>query len=268
MNQTNPTILRKCFASSWLAILICIFINHNAAFAQDPAASIAPEAPSKTNKWETTAAAAATLTRGNSQNFLVTLSLDTKRKWDHSDVAFGISGGYGDSTVNNQDTVNTKFLQGYGQYNYLFTKRLYGGLRFDGQYDGIAGVDYRFKVTPLIGYHFIKTDKMDLSGEVGPSEVWQHLQGESAENYTAIRFAESFEYKLTATTKIWQGVAYIPQITDWVNNYLINFEAGIDTAITKQWNLRVVFQDMYASEPAPGKKDNDIRLLAGVSFKF
>ena len=119
-----------------------------------------------------------------------------------------------------------------------------------------------------MGYHFIKTPKMSLSGEVGPSAVWEHLSGQSATSYAAIRFAESFEYKLTDSTKLWQGVAYIPQITEWTQNYLINFEAGIDTAITKHWNLRVVFQDMYASAPAPGKKDNDIRLLAGVSFKF
>jgi len=69
-------------------------------------------------------------------------------------------------------------------------------------------------------------------------------------------------------TKIWQGVSYIPKITDWSQNYLINVEAGIDTAINKHWSLRVVFQDMYASEPAPGKKDDEIRLLAGASFKF
>ena len=57
-------------------------------------------------------------------------------------------------------------------------------------------------------------------------------------------------------------------MNDWSNNYLVNSEAGIDTAITKHWSLRVVFQDMYASEPATGRKNNDIRLLAGTAYKF
>ncbi len=249
------------------AALLALLLGASAAFAQDPAASIAPAAPADTNRWDTTAAAALTLTRGNSENFLVTLSLDTKRKWTKSDIAFGISGGYGDSTVNDVNTKNTEFLQGYGQYNYNLTERLYLGLRGDGQYDGIAGVEYRFKISPLVGYHFIKSKKVLLSGEAGPSVVWEHLDGESATSYVAARFAESFEWKLTDTTKLWQGVAYIPQISKW-DNYLVNFEAGIDTAISKHWNLRVVFQDMYASEPAPGRKQNDIRLLAGTSFKF
>jgi len=224
--------------------------------------------PAKTNAWATSAAAALTLTRGNSENFLVTLTLDTKRKWDKDDVAFGISAGYGDSTVNNVETKNTQFVQGYGEYHHLFTSRFYAGLRVDGQYDDIAGVDYRFKITPLVGYYFIKSDKITLSGEVGPSVVFEHLQGESATSYLGVRFAENFEYKLTATTKIWQSLGYTPQIDKWTENYLLNFEAGIDTAINKHFSLRVVFQDMYASDPAPGKKDNDIRLLAGAAYKF
>jgi putative salt-induced outer membrane protein YdiY len=238
------------------------------ASAQDAAAATPPPPPPETKAWVTTAAAALALTRGNSENFLVTLSLDTKRKWEHDDAALGISGGYGDSTVNDQYTKNTEFLQGYGQYNYSITDRFYVGLRGDGQYDGIAGVDYRFKVTPLAGYHIIKNKKMDLSAEVGPSAVFEHLSGEEPTTYAAIRFGERFDYEIVPGTKIWEAVGYIPQIDEWTQNYLLNFEAGIDTAITKGWSLRVVFQDLYASQPAAGKKNNDMRLLAGIAYKF
>jgi len=57
-------------------------------------------------------------------------------------------------------------------------------------------------------------------------------------------------------------------VDEWDKNYLLNFEAGIETAITKKWSLRVVFQDQYASEPANGRKQNDMRLLAGTAYKF
>jgi putative salt-induced outer membrane protein YdiY len=224
--------------------------------------------PPKTNHWESTAAAAVTLTRGNSETFLATISLDTKRKWEKDELAFGVAGGYGESTVNEVNSKNTEFVNGFGQYNHLFTSRFYGGLRLDGAYDGIAGIDYRFKVSPLAGYYLIKNDKMTLAVEAGPAVVFEHLKGEEARSYWAARFGERFEYKLTATTKFWESVDYIPQVDHWSENYLVNFEAGIDTAITKHWSLRVVFQDMYASDPAPGRKQNDIRLLAGTAYKF
>jgi putative salt-induced outer membrane protein YdiY len=242
------------------AALVCVGSILNAADSPAP-----PEAP---KGWETTAAAALTLTRGNSETFLATLSLDSKRKWERDEASLGISGGYGESTVNDVNTKNTEFIQGYGQYNRLFTDRFYGALRVDGQYDGIAGIEYRFKVSPMVGYYFIKNDKMTLAGEAGPSLIYEHLEGQSSHGYWAARLAERWDYKLTATTKVWESLEYLPKVDDWTENYLLNFEAGIETAISKQWSLRVVFQDQYASEPANGRKQNDLRLLAGTAYKF
>ena len=258
-------IKKQKYAGSRRAIALAavwVCVGSGFAFAADEAA------PAPKKGWETTAAAALTLTRGNSETFLATLSLDTKRKWEKDEVALGVSGGYGDSTVNDAYTKNTEFVQGYGQYNRLFSDRFYGGLRLDGQYDGIAGIEYRFKVSPMAGYYLIKNDKMTLAAEAGPSLIVEHLQGQKSDSYLAARFAERFEYKLTASTKVWESLEYLPKVSDWTANYLVNFEAGISTAINKHWGLRVVFQDMYASEPAHGRKSNDIRLLAGTDYKF
>ena len=262
--KKNNTRHHSQLARLGVATVFCLAVG--VTFAQQNPPAVAPPEPPK--KWDTTAAAALTLTRGNSESFLATISLDTKRKWTRDELAFGIAGGYGESTVNDVNSKNTEFIKGFGQYNHLFTERFYGGLRLDGEYDGIAGVDYRFKISPMVGYYLIKNDRMTLAVEAGPSLVLENLEGQPARAYWAARFGERFEYKLTATTKFWQSLDYFPQIDRWTENYLLNFEAGIDTAISKQWSLRVVFQDMYASEPAAGRKHNDMRLLAGTAYKF
>src|SRR5664279_786462 len=143
------------------AALMCVASGLTAAESAAPT-----EAP---KKWDTSAAAALTLTRGNSDTLLVTLSLDSKRKGEKDEIDLGVSGGYGESTVNSVDTKNTEFLQGYGQYNRSFSDQFYGGLRLDGQYDGIAGIDYRFKISPIAGYYLIKNTNMMLAVEGGPS---------------------------------------------------------------------------------------------------
>src|SRR6185436_1731557 len=117
--------------------------------------------------WETSAAAGVTLTRGNSDTLLATLSLDTKRKWEKDEAFGGISGGYGE----NDDTKNTEFVKGYAQYNHLFTERFYVGVRLDALYDGIANLDYRVTLSPLVGYYLIKETKTSLAVEAGPSLV-------------------------------------------------------------------------------------------------
>lgn len=215
-------------------------------------------------KWETTAAAGLSLTRGNSHTVLTTLGLDTKRKWDSEEALAGISGGYGKS----DGVRNTDYVQAFGQYNHLFDERLYGGIRIDGNHDGVSKLSYRFRVSPLLGYYLIKETNTTLSVEAGPSVVVEKYDNLPGDTYVAARFGEKFEHKLSETAKVWQTAEYIPQVDRWVEKYLINGEVGISASITKQWGLRVVGQVSHDSEPAPGRKQNDLRLIAGTDYKF
>ncbi len=242
-----------------------LLIGATVAQAEDPA----PEAK---KRWETTAAAGLTITRGTHDTLLVTAGLNTSRKWDNNEAAFGITGGYGEdkdnSVANSETVVNNEFIQGFGQYNHLFTERFYVGLRLDAAYDGIANLDYRVTLTPLAGYYFIKNEKTTLAAEVGPSAVTEKYSGQSSDTYFGIRFAERFEHKLSDSTKIWQTASYVPNVERWTEQYVITVELGIDTAITKKWSLRVVLQDAYSSEPAPNIKNNELRMIAGTVYKF
>lgn len=230
----------------------------------------AADAPPEKKGWETTAAAGLTLTSGTKDTMLVTAGINASRKWEKDEFALGIAGGYGedDNNPTRTSTANTEFVQGYAQYNHLFTERFYGGLRLDAAYDGIANLDYRFTLTPLAGYYLIKSTNTTLAVEVGPSAVTEKYSGQSSDTYFGIRFAERFEHKLSETTKIWQYASYVPDVEDWMDRYVITAEAGIDTAITKKWSLRVVLQDVYTSDPGPGSDYNELRLIAGTAYKF
>lgn len=244
--------------------IIKSFICASAALASCVAATAQTPAPAPEQKWETTAAAGLSMTRGNSHTILTTLGLDTKRKFDKDEALAGISGGYGKS----QGVRNTDFVQAYGQYNHMLGERLYGGLRVDGNHDGISRLAYRFRVSPLIGYFLIKEDKTHLSIEAGPSVVLEKFESTGSDTYIAARFGEKFEHKLSDTAKVWQSADYVPQIDRWAEKYVINGEVGISSSITKQWGMRVVGQIIHDSEPAAGRKYNDFRLIAGTDYKF
>jgi putative salt-induced outer membrane protein YdiY len=226
--------------------------------------SVCAQEPPAPAKWETTAYTGLTLTRGNSDTFLGTVSLDTKRKWPKDELALGISAAYG--KVNSVE--NQKSVYGFGQYNRMMSDRFYFGARLDALYDGITGVDYRVKLSPLAGYYLIKEAKTSLAFETGPSVVFEKLRGAARETYLGVRFGERFEHKFTDTTKLWQTLEYLPQVDRWVDKYLLTAELGVDAAITKKVGLRTVLQDIYDSEPSPGRKKNDVRLIAGITYKF
>lgn len=238
--------------------------------------------PEEKKGWETSASAGVALARGNSKSFLATMGINSARKWSKDEALLGASGGYGESTdVQRADgqpdktTKNADYLKGFGQWNRLFSEKLYGGLRLDAIHDDIADVNYRFTLSPLLGYYFIKDASTTLAAEVGPSFVYEQVGGDES-SYVGARLAERFEHKFKGGARIWQTAEIIPQVDD-VENFIVNFELGVEAPLSKKSSLRVVLQDAYdnqpavASGPAPGthyKLKNDLKLIAGLSYKF
>lgn len=242
----------------------------------NPTASAQEAVPEKKG-WETVAAAGLTVQSGNSESVSSTISIDTKRKWEFDEILLGAQGGYGKSSSTGSERVRTTdYAKAYGQYNHLFTDRLYFGLRIDGEHDGMADLAYRVRIAPLLGYYAIKNEKTILCFEAGPAYVIEEREGSKSppiklrdkQGYIALRFAERFEHKISADTKIWQMVEYIAAVEDWPDRDLINFEAGISTKIVSNWDLQVKYQVNYDNGVPYGKECTDSRLLALTAYKF
>jgi putative salt-induced outer membrane protein YdiY len=213
-------------------------------------------------RWEADTSLGLTLTRGNSDTLLATATVSAHRNNLTNEWFLGLDGTYGENT----GVENAEAVHGFGQYNHLFTSRIYGYMRADALHDGIADIVYRVAVSPGVGYYFIKTKNNLLAGSMGPGMVAEKLAGERAD-YMTLRLAERFEHKFENHARVWDYVEFLPQV-DKPDNYLINAEAGVETPITKQFSLRIVFQDSFANIPAPGHKNNDLKLISGLAYKF
>jgi putative salt-induced outer membrane protein YdiY len=240
------------------------------------AASPAPGADATTNTppkshWESVASVDVTLTRGNSRSFLATTTLDTKGKWTADEALLGGAAGYGDTTTkdSNGQQVTTKtqdYLRGYAQWNHLFSERVYAGLRVDGLHDDIADIQYRFTLSPLAGYYLLKATNTTLSLELGPSFVDEKLD-DHTDNYFGVRVGQRFEHKFKGGARAWETLEWIPQV-DKFDNWILNAEAGISAPVTKSLDVRLVAQDTYNNQPAPDRLKNDLKLLAGIGYRF
>lgn len=249
-----------------------------------PAALHAQDKPTiaPTNSpWSTSVAVGFSLTHGNSENLLLNGVALAQKKMPKYEISLGLDGAYGETTteqfVENKNSPgtgeykdvterNTGMIHGFGQYNYLFTEKFYGFGRLDALNDSVADVEYRFTASAGAGYYFIKNAKTLLSAEGSPGVVTESVAGVS-DTYATIRFAERFEHKFNDAVRIWQSFEYLPQIDDF-NNYIINAEIGIGATMTKHLELRAYVQDSYDNVPAPGRKQNDIKLVTAVAYKF
>ena len=232
------------------------------ALAAETPATEAPPAP----KWESSAALGLTVTGGNSETLLGTVNIATGKKWDKNELSFGVDGAYGESEINDEKEETANSIRGVGQYNRLFTERLYGYAKLDALYDAIADIDYRFTFSPGIGYYFIKNERTTLSGEVGPGYIVEKVGG-TEDDYVILRVGEKFTFKISETARLWQSAEYLPQVDDF-ENFIVNFEVGIEADLSKSLSLRSFIQDTYDNVPAPDRKENDFKWVTAVAYKF
>jgi putative salt-induced outer membrane protein len=250
----------------FMALLLCV-CSAASGWAQETAK--APAVDPKP-KWETSAAAGLTLTRGNSDTLLGTVNIVTSKKWPHNELSLGADATYGETKHpdTGASTKNAESFHGFSQYNHLFSERLFGYARLDALHDVVAHVEYRLSLGPGVGYYFIKTEKTKLSAEAGPGVVFEKLR-ESEQNYITLRLSERFERKISDRARIWQSAELLPQLDEF-SNYLINSEIGIEADLTKdkKFSLRSYIQDTYDNEPARGRKKNDLKWVTAIAYKF
>ena len=258
----------KLFAPKLICGFVASLLIATIARADDPAPADKKEPP---KKWDSNITAGLTLTRGNSKNFLASIAAATKRSWLNDEALFGASAGYGEtqSTVNGSkvDTTTDSYVRGFAQWNHLFTQKFYAGLRVSGDHDDVADLAYRVTVSPLAGYYFIKTTNSFLAAEIGPSYIQEKFFNQSTDEYLALRIAERGEYKFKSGAKIWESVEYLPKVEDF-SDYIINAEAGVSAPISKGFAVSLVIQDTFNTDPAPGKLQNDFKLIAGLTYTF
>lgn len=260
--------MRKfCFiALVWMAIMvnsraIVAISNPDAPKLPDPAKPAATET-NMPSLWESSVAFGLAVTRGNSDTLLTSAGFKTHRNNLTNEFTFSTDGSYG----KNSAVKNNEALHGIGQYNHLFSSRVYGYARADAFHDDIADLAYRVTLSPGAGYYFIKGKETTLAVEAGPGGVLEKLDG-SRENYVVARTAERFEHKWDGHTRVWESVEFLPQF-DLSRNYLVNAEVGAEAALTKKISLRTVLQDNFINVPAPGRQQNDLKLTSGLVYKF
>ncbi len=212
--------------------------------------------------WESSLSAGLSLTKGNSDTLLTTLAFKTHKKTQENEFIFGVDGSYGE----NNSVKNNETLHEVSQYNHLFGKRFYGFFNLDGLHDGIADLQYRFTLSPGAGYYFVKTTNTTFAGEIGPGLICQRL-GEVDTTYASLRLAERFEHKLNNGSRVWEKAEFLPQVNK-LENFLVNAEIGAEAALNKTFSLRVALQDNFVNQPAPGRKDNDVKLISSLVYKF
>ena len=170
-------------------------------------------------------------------------------------------------TTKNSRETNADNARAALQYNRFLrdSDRLYALMKADVEYDDIAQVDYRINVGPGFGYYVVKNDDYSLGFEAGPTWRFEDVGGVKSSD-PGMRIGERYERKLSANANLYQTLEYLPIFDDF-DDYILDFNIGVEAALNNALNLRVAVNNQYDSTPAAGLDENDFGVVVGLVYK-
>jgi putative salt-induced outer membrane protein YdiY len=239
----------------WILGLVSLAVLGSAT-AQDSAVE-------KKTPWEKSASLGVSLTSGNADTALFTGDIIADRKKGKNELSLGASAAYGE----NDNTTTSEIVEGFSQYNRLYSDRFFSYARVHALHNGVADVDYRLTLGPGAGYYFIKKEEATLSVEGGPTVIYEKLGSLDGQGFLSVRLGQKYTRKISDKARFWQNLEFLPQVDD-LENYIVDFEVGLESQLSEKLSLRTVFQNLYDNQPAPGRKGNDMRLVTSIGYKF
>lgn len=207
------------------------------------------------------------LTAGNSETLSANVSLTLAgEKAGLGSYRAGAEGNYGESTVDDVTSRTVGNGKAYGNARRTLSDRTFASLDGVALFDDVAEIAYRVTLGPGLGAYLVKSDREVLSLEAGPSYVWEEVGGMS-NNYLAMRLAQRLDVRFNPAARLWESVEVLPDSGDF-GSYLVTAEIGLEASVTERIVLRVVLQNKFDSEPAPGIEKNDLSLIGGLGVRF
>lgn len=200
--------------------------------------------------------------QGNSETLRIDGSASATKETELNYYFLKAAGRYGESD-RDKDTENAT---GEAKYQRKLTERTYAATEANVFHDQIAEVSYRARGSLSLGRHLVWTDRTVLSLEAGPGYVAEKKGGET-EGFLAGRVAQHLEFLVTPSLQVWQTLEFIPSLED-SRVYFANAEAGLETVLVANLNLRFTLENRYDSNPAEGKKNNDLLTTTALSWSF
>jgi len=214
----------------------------------------------------------------NSTGLLI--GFNTTRRNDPLRLIFGARYRYATQTTRETNattgqredvsSVTQDSLYGIARAEYDLTDRLYGYGSGEATYDGIQKISIRAVPKAGLGYTFWE-QKLDadtrnfLSGEVGPSYVYERFFGGDEKNYFAISFGLLAGYYLPYGAHFDGLVTYLPSVSDFTHEYLLHSEASLTMPVYEFISAKLLVVDEYSSPAAPDAQSNSLFITFGLS---
>lgn len=252
----------RCFSSRLCAIasLSIATFSHGgpAVEPKNPGAPVSEASP-----WDVTGALGLGLASGNTD----TLNLSAQFLATYLTLEDEFYFGTDYLRTENDDVVTGHSLHSFAAYNHTLTGPLYAGVLGDFWYDEIADLDYRFNLSPTLGFYVVKNDSTLLALEGGVGYQWEKQGAVQADYFTA-RFGQRFSHKFANGVVVTQSVGWVTELEDFSENWLLAADISLKVPLSTHWAVGATVRYTYDNTPAAGRDEGDLVVLATLSYSL
>ena len=229
----------------------------------------APPAEDKAPEWTGSVTLGGKYTFGNSEARSATATADAALRRENDRFSLGFLWLYEENKNNplNEWDLTDRRTQGFGQYDYFFSKKTYGYGKAALQNDLQSDVKLRQTYTLGVGHQFREDETLKLNGEAGISYVDEDFRNSEDSDYVAARAAYNVDWQISKSWGFGQKTEVYPSLEDSDDIY-VSADTRLKAAFGESMFGQLQWLYAWDSSPAEGKERTDQQFLLSIGWKF
>ena len=218
-----------------------------------------------------------TAARGNTRSEKVALAADANRRWEKDRYTgnFGYYFAQNGTDRYNKEKTEDRIELG-SQYDHFWVTKVYSYVNGKYERDGINNLMHRYRLGTGLGYQWLEGYQHDLTGkwsfnqEAGLTYINERYEHAKGDDRCAFRYAHHLQWAPRWVDKFafTHNFEYLPDVSDWEDNYLIDADVGFSYDLAAAWQLMGKIEWDYNSNPGPHTKSSDFRYMLGLGYKW
>ena len=220
------------------------------------------------DQWTGDANLGIALTQGNSDTTNVALGMAISRTTAHDKTSLYAAAIYSrDSTSGDSRTTANSIRSGL-RYERNINRKWFGYAFTDFERNGLQDLNLRWVLGGGLGYRLIRSEHTQLDLLGGLAWNREYFSGIDNDRSSAeAQIGQTLEQRLGTRTTLKEQLYFFPNLSNG-GEYRVNFDASLQTDITRRIGWRLGLSDRYLSNPILGLEKNDLILTTGVSVKL
>jgi putative salt-induced outer membrane protein YdiY len=222
-----------------------------------------PKTPGLFDLWGGSLDAAISATRGNSESETLNFGLRAARVSPRDKAGFYFISIFSDSGRGTARFANT--WRGGSRYDVNIGKRFFTFGFTDIEHDQFQSLDLRLVGGGGLGLNVVKHPKMTFQVFSGGSANHESFHNSVERQSREFVLGNDFTRQVNRNVSVAETLIVYPNLSSR-GQYRVNFDSSIVTRLNNWLGWQVTLSSRYVSNPAAGRKNNDLLMTTGIRF--